>query len=166
MNKKGGDKSHRQSVRNKQHKGFSVCRVDLFLDDADFAYFVSLFITMHFAAVDKQDFSVLAGIFQYFLKRGACGVIELVSLDNCHAVLVVRLDHAYLLVFFDSDVVDIVGFVQHREAVISMHARYLDLFAFDIEFETVLGTQNRYIVAVAIGNKLAFANRQTVQIDI
>jgi len=31
MHKKGGGKSHRQSVRNKQHKGFSVCYVNLYV---------------------------------------------------------------------------------------------------------------------------------------
>jgi hypothetical protein len=43
--KKGGDKSHRQIVRNKQHKGFSVCYVDLFLDDVQFVFSVNLLIT-------------------------------------------------------------------------------------------------------------------------
>jgi hypothetical protein len=33
MAKKSGGMSHRQSVRNKQHKGYSVCYVNLFHGD-------------------------------------------------------------------------------------------------------------------------------------
>ncbi len=77
---------HRESLRNKQHKGFLVCYVNLFPDDANFTLGTRLVLIFVILVVDIHDLAFVTGVFKGFCKAFPGCRIDFTAGNNGDAV--------------------------------------------------------------------------------